>query len=481
MTLIQSSVGRFDTTLTSVMNDVRQPVFVDNAVHYAKIQPQSSNKSKITIETRNAQNYDLATEKTYTFVESESGMHITHNETDGHSLKGTIWTGKGKDTPTSLMYGVNKPSNRIIGGSNESTTSGVRVNVRNLKGNTLKDLGFNEETLRFGQIIDVGLRTTDLAMKLGNSITGTVTAVTIGDSPTIANLGKNRRKVSNTYLAADFNGVNLLSALRFISRHDNRISIFNRYGALQYVPFNFSNGIKQLNPQFRSGSEDKSPVENTENRITVQGEAIALNEKLILTMDDGARQQGKFDTDILENTTPIYDASISSVQSAKKVARQILKANSIMRGAIVTNGHPDAWDLRPGSVVEYGNNMYVVMESKHKLSDRMSDFTFLTLDTGIEGVLQSITKGSISRGSIENPDKSSQIVDENLSFFDSLDVFITPIITLRQVSSSGLIIGKNANRRGVGGANTINDGITTYTIKPTGLNKSAVVIMRGES
>jgi len=49
------------------------------------------------------------------------------------------------------------------------------------------------------------------------------------------------------------------------------------------------------------------------------------------------------------------------------------------------------------------------------------------------------------------------------------------------VSSSGLIIGKNANRRGVGGANTINDGITTYTIKPTGLNKSAVVIMRGES
>ena len=56
MTLIQSSVGRFDTTLTSVMNDVRQPVFVDNAVHYAKIQPQSSNKSKIIIEARNAHN-----------------------------------------------------------------------------------------------------------------------------------------------------------------------------------------------------------------------------------------------------------------------------------------------------------------------------------------------------------------------------------------------------------------------------------------
>ena len=293
MTLIQSSVGRFDTTLTSVMNDVRQPVFVDNAVHYAKIQPQSSNKSKITIEARNTQNYDLATEKTYALVESESSMHITHNETNGHTLKDTVWTGKGKNTPTSLIYGVNKPSNRIIGGTNESTTSGMRVNVRNLKGSTLKDIGFDEEALRFGQIIDVGLRTTDLAVRLGNSIAGSITAVTIGESSMITNVGNNRRKVSNTYLAADFNGINLLSALRFVSRHDNRISIFNRHGILQYVPFNFSSGIRHLNAQLRTGNEDTSPVENIENRITVQGESIALNENLVLTMDDAARQQSR--------------------------------------------------------------------------------------------------------------------------------------------------------------------------------------------
>ena len=469
MTLIQSSVGRFDTTLTSVMNDVRQPVFVDNAVHYAKIQPQSSNKSKIIIEARNAQNYDLATEKTYAFVESESGVHITHNETDGHSLKNTIWTGKGKNIPTSLMYGVNKPSNRVLGNTNESTTSGVRVNMRNLKGNTLRDLGFVEESIHFGQIIDVGLRTTDLAMKLGDSIAGSITAVTIGESPTVANTGNNRRKVSNTYLAADFNGINLLSALRFISRHDNRISLFNRHGALQYVPFNFSSGVRQLNSQLRTGSEDTSPVENIENRITVQGEPIALNEQLILTMDDGARQQGKYDTDILENTTPIYDAAINTIQSAKKVARQILKANSIMKGAIVTRGHPDTWDIRPGDMVEYNGIVYVVMESKHKLSDKMSDFKFLSLDTGIEGVLQGITSGSISRGSIENPDKSSQITDENLSFFDSLDVHIMPIITVRQVSSNGLLIGKNDDRGRIG-----------KNYEPMGLNKSAEVVMRGE-
>ena len=211
-------------------------------------------------------------------------------------------------------------------------------------------------------------------------------------------------------------------------------------------------------------------MENTENRITVQGEPIALNEQLIFTMDDAARQQGKYDTDILENTTPIYDASISTIQSAKRVARQILKANSIMKGAIVTKGHPDTWDIRPGDMVEYNGTTYIVMESKHRLSDKMSDFTFLTLDTGIEGVLQGITSGSISRGSIENPDKSSQITDENLSFFDSLDVHIMPIITVRQVSSNGLLIGKNDDRGRIG-----------KNYEPMGLNKSAEVVMRGES
>ena len=264
--------------------------------------------------------------------------------------------------------------------------------------------------------------------------------------------------------------INLLSALKFVSRHDNRTSLFNRYGSLQYVPFNFSSGIRQLNSQLRTGSEDTSPVENTENRITVQGEPIALNEQLIFTMDDAARQQGKYDTDILENTTPIYDASISTIQSAKRVARQILKANSIMKGDIVTKGHPDTWDIRPGDMVEYNGTTYIVMESKHRLSDKMSDFTFLTLDTGIEGVLQGITSGSISRGSIENPDKSSQITDENLSFFDSLDVHIMPIITVRQVSSNGLLIGKNDDRGRIG-----------KNYEPMGLNKSAEVVMRGES
>ncbi|MHA2023982.1 MAG: hypothetical protein ACTSWQ_10010 [Candidatus Thorarchaeota archaeon] len=465
MTLIQSSVGRFDVTLTSVMNDIRQPVFVDNAVHYAKIQPQN----KVTIEARNAENYDLGTEKAYSYVDSESSILVTHKETDGHSDKSGIWFSANKDIPSPLMYSFVNPMQRLIGSTYTSTSGGLRIDLRNMRGKSVSNLGFEGDSLHFGQIIDVGFRTTDLAMRLGNDISESITAMDVGNSPTVANIGGNRRKVSNVYLAADFNNVNLMGALRYVSRHDNRISLFNRYGVLQYVPFNFSSGKRVLDNSMRLGNEDKSPVENTENRITVQGIPMALNENLTITMDDAARQQGKYDTDILENVSPIFDASIKNTQDAKKVARQILKANSIMKGAITTEGHPDAWDLRPGDFVQYGTSVYVVMKTQHKLSDRLSNFKFLTLDTGIEGVLRKIGAGSISESSTKTPEKTNQIKDENLSFFENLDVHAVPIIELRHVSSIGFLIGKNASRGRIG-----------KNYEPMGLNKGDAIVLRGD-
>ena len=465
MTLIQSSKQRFDTALTSVMNDVRQPVFVDNAVHYAKIQPQN----KVTIEARNAENYDLGTEKAYFYVDSEGTILLTHRETDGHSYKSGIWANGSSNIPTSLMYSFANPEQRLVGATYTNTSNGLRIDLRNMKGKSVGSLGFEGDSLHFGQIVDVGFRSTDLAMRLGSDISGSITAMDVGNSPTVANIGGNRRKTSNVYLAADFNNVNLISALRYVSRHDNRISIFNRYGVLQYIPFNFSSGKRILDATLRLGSEDKSPVENTENRITVQGLPIALNENLIITMDDAARQQGKYDTDILENVTPIFDASVKNTQDAKRVARQILKANSIMKGAVTTEGHADAWDLRPGDLVQYGTTPYVVMKTQHKLSDRLSNFSFLSLNTGIEGVLQGITRGSIAASSVETPEKTNQIVDENLSFFENLDVHIVPIIELRQVSPNGLLIGQNASRGRIG-----------KNYEPLGMNKGDAVIMRGE-
>lgn len=447
MGLIQSSKGRFNETLTDVMNDIRQPVFVDNAVHYAKSEPRSNAKTRVTIEAVNADNYELSSERTYTISESESSLTLTHTEADGHTLKSDIFSSKGKNAITKLLFGANE---RILTSTTTSTASGLRADVRNLKGTTLKSLGFDDKEVRLGQSVDVGFRSTDLALRVGDEVNDSLNAITIGPSTTVSKMGNNRRKSSNTFLAADFNGVNLATALRYISRHDNRVVKFDRYGNLNYVPFNHADVSRAIQYNVRFGNKETNPIENVENRITVKGIPIAVNEDLIFTMDDRSKQQGAHDVDVIENTSPLFDASITNITRAKTVARQILKANSTLSGSIKTQGHPNCWELRPGDIVEYEGKKLSILEARHTLTG-LTDFVFLNADAGLEGVLQNIREGSITTSSLTNPDKTNQILSENFSFFDSVEIVITPTVKVVNANETGLLIGRNSDRGRLGG------------------------------
>ena len=91
MTLIRDTgVGKFDADVAQVMTEVRQPVFVDNAVHHALVNSQSSSKHKVTIENRNNATYAVATENTFNIVEGESSIQVENRDTAAqqhHSLK----------------------------------------------------------------------------------------------------------------------------------------------------------------------------------------------------------------------------------------------------------------------------------------------------------------------------------------------------------------------------------------------------------
>lgn len=479
MARMKNSNGAFDTSLTAIATKSRRPVFVDNAVHFAKVEPRSSGKSRVTVEQRNAETYYVATEKSYAMVESESAVILSHEETPGHTLKSSVFTTRGKDTSTPLLYSVDNPSHRLIGRTSTMTSNGLRVNLRNMRGKKLSDIGFSGDRVRMGQIVDVGLRTTDLAIELADSLSGTLTAFSIGNPMRSTNTNRQRRTVSNVFLAADFKNINLLSALRFVSRHDNRIPMYDRYGVLQYVPYNAASTIRSIDANIRFGDKDTNPVENSENRVTVQGKPIALNENLILTMDDREKQQGRFDNDIIEGTSPIFDASITNRQQARRVARQILKTNSLFSGSITSNGHPELWDLRPGDTVFYDGSKLAVLEVTHKMSDLSSDFVFLNADIGIEGVFQGIIEGSVAASDEANNERVNQIINENFSFFEGFEINVLPIITVTHVSGTGFLIGGNTNRGKIGGAVTIGPDVTG-DIRSIGLNKSTPLIVRGE-
>ncbi len=468
MVRITPTQGDFNASLDTVATKVRQPVFVDNAVHYAKTEPSSIGKSKVIIESDNAENYDTATEKSYSLVEAESSIYISHKESDGHTLKSTIWGSRGINSITPLLYGEDDPATRLIGSTTTTTSDGLKVDLRNMKGKKLKDYRFNDDAVRMGQTVDVGFRTTDLAIKVADSITGTMTSVSLGDPIGTAN-SSYRRKHSHTFLATDFNNVNLITALRYVSRHDSGIPMFNRYGSLLYVPMTYFSNIKILDDGMRMGSKQESPVSGNENRISVKGRAIAVNEELIVTMDDRAKQSGKSDHDVIEKITPVFDASVTSLQQARTVARKMLKANSTLNGKIVTSGHPHAWHMRPGDVVYYEGVKRMIIEAQHSAASGQSKFTFISSDSGLEGLLQGVLEGGISEASITNKNTTDQITEENFSFFNTFDVKILPLITVTKVSGNGFLIGRNGNRGNIGG-----------NYKTIGLNKDNPVIIRGE-
>ena len=244
----------------------------------------------------------------------------------------------------------------------------------------------------------------------------------------------------------------------------------NKHGVLNYVPFNFADVSRKIDGNIRFGSKDSSPMDNIENRITVQGQQIALNENLILTMDDRSKQQSKYSSDILENSIPIFDASITSTSRAKTVARQILKANASVSGSLRSDGHPNLWDVRPGDIIEYDGNRLTILKAQHRLSNALSNFTFLSTNSGLEGVLQGIKQGSITETSKRRPDKTNQIHTENFSFFDNIEIIVTPTITITELSHAGFLIGRNSERGVLGGNN-----------ETIGLIEKETIIIEGES
>jgi hypothetical protein len=118
MTVIKNTiVGRFNTDMPAVMDHVRKPVFVDNAVHHAKVDTSTGVQAKVTIENSNASTFQVMPETRYQIVEGESSIQITHKETPGHSSTAVPFLGDNILSSTNkpmLVYNADKPAQRLV-------------------------------------------------------------------------------------------------------------------------------------------------------------------------------------------------------------------------------------------------------------------------------------------------------------------------------------------------------------------------------
>ena len=122
--------------------------------------------------------------------------------------------------------------------------------------------------------------------------------------------------------------------------------------------------------------------------------------------------------------------------------------------------------------MDYNGDKKLIMESRHTTSSRLTDINFISIQSGIEGVLQGVSQGMVASSSGTNPDTISQTTEENLSLFSSVEIKVIPIITLRVVESlnSKFAIGKAAGRAIIGKADTD---------KAIGVSKFGEFSMRG--
>ena len=441
---IISDKGAFAESLTEIMKDIRKPVFVDNAIHYGKYESQSKDIPKVTVKARN---YSIATEKTYLIEEEESSVLLSHTKTPGHSYENNVWSPEGVDKSTNLLYDTKDVNKKIFQDRVDILDKKVRLNLSNMKNKTLEDLAFGNR-VHMGQPVDIGLRVTDLAIRLSEKIDGSLTSFSISEPLSISNSSTQRTKHSKSFFAHNFNNINLITALKLLGKKDNRILDFDKHGNLLFVPFNHNSYGYYLPDSSRIGSRKQNPKDDNINKITVTGVPLALNQDVTVVLNDGERQQGG---NIVESA-PLFDSTISSTNEAYKVARNILKGYNLLKGSIESKGHVNAWMIRPGDLVATPLGKMVVKETSHDSATLLSDFEFLTTDFGIEDALQSIFEDNITSSQITTNDLEEQIQDLNFSFFENIEITSTVLISINQISANGLLIGQHHNRVAIGGS-----------------------------
>jgi hypothetical protein len=324
---------------------------------------------------------------------------------------------------------------------------GSRLTLNNMQGQSLSEIGFEQSLVKLGHEINIGLRTTDLAMRLALGVGDILTGVNISDKAKLSSTLEERTKHSHKFLSQDFRGVNLITALRFIGRHDGRVLYYDKWGNLLYIPFRYGGTGRVIQGWLNLDGRTRDTIQDSPNRITVTGEQRALNHVVSVTLDDRSLQESRDGSITIREGKAILDPSVKNVSGARKVARQILRSHNANKGIMTALGLPDVWDLRAGDIVNYsdfdGSQIVVIAEATHKMSQKQSDLRFLSLTTGIEGILQDFENGF---SAIEEllPEKTLQLQKEDLTLFLDLKFNTLLVISDRYSDLAGRRIGDQA-------------------------------------
>lgn len=395
--------GRFDADQNSVMKVVRKPRFVDNAVRHGEY---TRVKAGFAVNKPTASDFIPTAERKYKLIEEEDTIRLLHNPTESVTYEGALFFDKDKVTTNSvipaLVVGAENGNQALVLSQIKDANKGTRYGLENLKGNRLADIGFTDKTIRFAQKVGVGLRTSDLAVRVAKANTSSINGV-------------RARLPSSTFLAQDFYGVEAFSALRYLAKHDGYSPKSDRFGNLCYLPQNRIEREYLVTESRVLGGTSDDDNETTPNRVVVRGKARANNHKNIVQVDDFGRQE----TGIVEVPGGIHAPTAVTKASARIIGQRMLKMAKSATGSRRLTDVVSATHMHPGDMVSYqsrtDNDRYMVLGSRINLDSQLSELYVNSVDVSLEDVLQRFQEIDVSGSLEDNEERNRQFSTEEFS------------------------------------------------------------------
>ena len=427
------------------------PTFVDNAVlhaEYTRTKDAVSGRMH-TLKPPAQSDFQMTHDRRYRFVEEQSAIKLAHADKPGIDREGQVYFDGSKLTTGSqtplLIYAESDYKQRLKSESIESATQGSRFILQNMRGRTLSDVEFGDEShVRLGQKVGVGFRTTDLVQQLFVDKLHGLNSVSVGHTfagpraGTVSSYkGADLARHSSTFLSQNFRGVRIPTALRYIARHDDYALFHDRFGNFLYTPRVFAHTDRTVGQVQGMGKSESDPIADVANRLIVSGKPQANNDDNVIVVDDAElqKQHGHIKQE------EVVDPTATTEQSARRSANQFLRANRKAQGAFRSSGHMKSWDLNAGEVVEYQNPVdkqverVAIIEAKHDLSGNKSEFQFASYQQGLEGVLTAFGGGQEVEADESQPDRSLQVTKKEISGIGRAKINIRMIAYIRHVLS----------------------------------------------
>ena len=439
-----TTTGRFNSDPSNVQGKFAAPRFVDNAVRHAVYSKQTTGFS---VSSPVSDDFMTTHERKYKLIEEEDTVRLFHNPTDSHNFQGPIFNHSNQMNAKSpsignasalppLLIDANDHRNRLspdslhnseffinsgsmdtyhnvdtgdkqtdpeASGSSGYTGVGTSFLLTNMKGRSLSDVGFTNKTVQIGQVIGVGLRSSDLAMRVvvanPNSLNSFIT-----------------KEHSSTFIAQDFYGVDAISALRFIYKHDGYSARTDQYSNVQYVSQNRYNKSHYITEN-RTRGYIENQTNSVYNRAIVRGKARSNNDENVVQLDDFGHQEKV--GSINEIPGGLSAPTAITKKSAKKIGQRALNMARKATDGIIVEGVQSSSHMHPGDALTYDSlsktYKQIIVSSKHEMINKTSDLSINGVEASLEDIIQKFQEVDISGNYEANMDRNRQVTVEEFS------------------------------------------------------------------